>query len=349
MAEIAERAERLIGTARDMARTEEEFRVRRTAASLRALAFRARGFLGAEEPVAAELREVFGLEWSEPAPEVERLHFRVDRALTGVAPLKVRVRRHYERAADASAAVETGLSHAFAACRELTFPDAPDRSPIPIGPVDIHWMTAADALTLPTGPAPFYGYDGEGRGTLRLPRGLRLGAPELQRLACHEAVPGHHLQAVVAERHFRETGWPELGIVPLYGPRTAVFEGLAATLERLVPLEPADETLRALEPVVARTLARYLDGDLSRLDAVRALDFEALAPDPHGLLDHADRFGAYALVRPSADPRFGAALETLLLPQLTPAERLERLIQVIREAMTPAEAITILSGGRAFP
>ena len=341
--EVAERAERLVGAAREMARTGEEFRVRRIEASLRALNARARSLLGERRTVAAELQEVFGLEWSEPEVEVERLHFRVDRALPGVGPLKVRVRRHYERADVTTESVEALLVDALVGCHERGMPGAAEAGQLRVEVLELDWLTPAEALALPTGPAPFYRYRGEGRGVLQLPRGLPLPAPEVGRLACHEGVPGHHLQAVVADRQFRETGWPELGIVPLYGPRTAVFEGLAATLEGLVPGEPADEALRDLEPVVSRVLAAYLDGALSRLDAIRALDFEALVPDPHGLLDHADRFGGYALVRPSADPRFDAALQTLLLPRLSASERLERLVRVIRDAMTPAEAIAVLS------
>lgn len=338
--EIAERAGRLADSSREMARTGDEFRVRRIEASLRALAFRARSLLGERRPVAEELREVFGLSWTDPEADTDRLHFRVDRALAGVAPLKVRVRRHYERSDVPRESTDSRLREALAACRGLV-PVEPVA--MELEPLTIRWIGAAEALTLPTGPSPFYRYSGEGAGALWLPRGLSLRSTELNRLACHEGVPGHHLQAVVADRHFRETGWLELGIVPLYGPRTAVFEGLAATLERLVPGEPADEALRALEPVVSRVLAGYLDGELSRLDAIRALDFEALVPHPHALLDHADRFGGYALVRPAVDPRFDAALQTLLLPRLSAGERLERLFRVIRDGMTPEEAVSILS------
>ena len=332
--EIAERAERLVNGAREMARTEDEWRVRRIEASLRALAFRARFLLGDRHPVAVELREVFGLEWAEPEVDLERLHFRVDRALSAVGPLKVRVRRHYERYDVAPESAEARLREALAACRELGLAGAVD---LDIRPLALHWMTRAEALELPTGPAPFYRYRGSGAGVLQLPRGVPLRSAELSRLACHEGVPGHHLQAVVADLQFRATGWPELGIVPLYGPRTAVFEGLAVTVEQLARGSAADGALRALEPAVSRTLAGYLDGDLQRLDAVRALDFEALVPDPHGLLEHADRFRGYALVRPSVDPVFHAALENVFRSGDSPEERLGLILRAIREAMSPGE------------
>ena len=338
--EIAARADRLAGNAREMARTEDEFRVRRIEASLRALAFRTRSLLGERRPVIEELREIFGLTWAEPAPDRDRLHFRIARALPGVGPLRVRVRRHYERSDVPPEAAESHLLAALAACRELVHPEAAAPR---IEPLRLRWMDPAEAAALPTGPAPFYRYQGAGRGALLLPRGLAFRLPELDRLACHEGVPGHHLQAAVAEAQFRATGWPELGIVPLYGPRTAVFEGLAATLERLVRSTPADEALRALEPVVSSVLARYLDGELNRIEALRALDFEALVPDPHGLLAHADRFGGYALVRPSADPMFRAALETFLDPELSPADLLGRVLRAIREAMSPEELASVVS------
>lgn len=342
--EIAERAVRLADSARDMARTGEEFRVRRLERSLRALAFRARSLLGERRRVAEELLEVFGLTWavsrSDPEVDLDRLHFRVDRALSGVAPLKVRVRRYYEDSDVPPEAVDARLRAAFAECRgSVVTGDAG----LAIEPLRLRWMDAAEVLELPTGPSPFYRYDGGGRGALWLPRGLPLRSAALHRLACHEGIPGHHLQAVVADREYQASGWPELGIVPLYGPRTAVFEGLAVTLESVAPTTPADASLRALEPVVMRILAGYLDGDLTRLEALRALDFDALVPDPHGLLDHADRFGGYALVRPSVDPAFQAALEAVTAPGISAEDRLSRILRAIREAMSPSELVSLLS------
>jgi len=338
--EIAERAGRLADSSREMARTGDEFRVRGIEASLRAMAFRALSLLGDRRPVAEELRVVFGLSWTDLEVDTDRLHFRVDRALTGVAPLKVRVRRYYERSDLPGESAEGRLREALAACRGLALGAS---AAMELEPLGIRWMEPAEALALPTGPSPFYRYFGAGAGALWLPLGLPLRSSELNRLACHEGVPGHHLQAVVADREFQATGWPELGIVPLYGPRTAVFEGLAVTLEGLVPAAPADESLRALEPVVSRVLAGYLDGELTRLEALRALDFEALVPDPHGLLAHADRFGGYALVRPSVDPAFRGALESLIDPRLSPDDRFSGIVKAIREAMSPAEFIRLFS------
>ena len=86
-----------------------------------------------------------------------------------------------------------------------------------------------------------------------------------------------------------------------------------------------------------------LNVQIRRGDPIRALDFEALVPDPHGLLAHADRFGGYALVRPSVDPAFRAALESLIDPRLSPGDRLSGIVKAVREAMSPAEFIRLFS------
>lgn len=339
--EIRERADWLAEAAATGARGEQERRVRRIAASARALAARARVLLGERIPVREQLAAMFGLDAHFPAPDLERLHFRVEREIPGIAPLVVRVRRRYERGAARATDLAPVLEDALARCRERALGGG--EPPFPLDPLRIRWIAPAEAMRRPRGPTPFYRFRGAGIGELEMARGMALNPAELERLACHEGVPGHHLQAAAADAHHRATGWSEAGVVPLYDPRTAVFEVLSATVERLAPEDPEEAALRSLEPVVAWILARYLDGELDRLTAMRALDFEALAPDPHALLGHADRFGGYALVRPFADPMLAAALDPLADPELPPAERMATIIRVVEEAMSPRELVEALS------
>ena len=338
---IRERAEWLAAAAATGARGGEEQRVRRIGGSARALGARAAVLLGERIPVREQLGVMFGLDASFPAPDLERLHFHVDREIPGIAPLVVRVRRRYERRAASATDLEPVLRGAMRRCRDRALP--PDGPPFRLEPLDIRWIAPAEAMRRPRGPTPFYRFRGVGRGELEMARGMALNPDELERLACHEGVPGHHLQAAAADAHYRATGWPEAGVVPLYDPRTAVFESLAATMERLAPEDPEEAALRTLEPVVAWILSRYLDGEMDRLTAMRALDFEALAPDPHALLAHADRFGGYALVRPFADPMLAAALEPLADPSLSPGERFETVVRVVEQAMSPRELVEVLS------
>lgn len=341
LAEIRERAAWLAEAAATGARGGEEHRVRRIAASSRALEVRAAVLLGESVPVREQLEVMFGLEAEFPTPDLERLHFHVDREIPGIAPLVVRVRRRYERRAASATDFEPLLREALARCRERAMP--PGDLPFGLEPLRIRWIPPAEAMGRPRGPTPFYRFRGAGAGDLEMARGMALNPAELERLACHEGVPGHHLQAAAAHAHHRATGWPETGVVPLYDPRTAVFETLSATMELLAPEDPEEAALRTLEPVVAWILARYLDGELDRLTAMRALDFEALAPDPHALLAHADRFGGYALVRPSADPMLAAALEPLADARLSPADRFATVIRLVEQAMSPRELVEVLS------
>ncbi len=304
---IGRRASRLL------ARAGDDPRSRRVADGLRAMLARVDRLRGRSRPVAEELRLIYGLRLElQPRDEatLARLHAEVERNFPGIAPLAVRVRRRSERIPRATDGI---LADALTHCQGR----------LPFGDLRIRWMSSDEWRAAPIGPTPYYR-----AGVLSLPRGLPLGNPEARRLICHEGA--HHFQAELAAARFHETGRAELGIVPLHHPRTAVWEGLAARAERL-GAPPAPEA--ALEPVVLAILAGYLDGELSRLDALRALMFEALVPDAHGILDHADRFGVYALARPAADPAFAAAIERVF------AE--ESLEEATREAMSPAELIAL--------
>lgn len=343
--DLERRAARLAAGAGSLPRAEDEGRLRYLAAAADALLVRVRSLRGERLPVAEELRRVFGLDWQPPEFDLERLHFRVGRAIPGLAPLRVRVSRRYRSGEIAGDEARREVERALADCRASAAP--PPESALALEPLSVEWLTREAAAGDPAGASPFYRYLGGGRGVLRLPGWRPYRAGELRRLACHEGIPGHHLQAAAAEARFGETGWPESGLVPLYGPRTAVFEGLAAMAEALAPsdpADPADEALRALEPVVASILFDYLDGERPRLSALRALDFDALVSDPHALLAHADRFGAYSLVRPSADPGFRRALEAVIGPTRPAAERWEAVRRAAAEALTPDDLARLQMG-----
>src|SRR5688500_1788650 len=46
-------------------------------------------------------------------------------------------------------------------------------------------------------------------------------------LGCHEGYPGHHLQGIHRERRYRELGWVEFSVMPLYAPIALLYEGAA--------------------------------------------------------------------------------------------------------------------------
>ena len=114
---------------------------------------------------------------------------------------------------------------------------------------------------------------------------------------CHEGYPGHHVQGISAERLYRERGWVEFSIMPLYSPQGPLNEGggnygvdLAfpgnekLTFERdvlfpLAGLDPATapalaDLLEALAELRGATLTidqMYLDGEIDRARALELL------------------------------------------------------------------------------
>ena len=46
-------------------------------------------------------------------------------------------------------------------------------------------------------------------------------------LACHEGYPGHHVLSILREKRFRDDGWVEFSLLPLYAPVAPIAEGSA--------------------------------------------------------------------------------------------------------------------------
>jgi hypothetical protein len=107
---------------------------------------------------------------------------------------------------------------------------------------------------------------------------------------CHEGYPGHHVQGIYAERLYRERGWVEYSIMPLFSPQGPLNEGggnygvdlafpgdEALTFERdvLYPLAGLDpsaaaayrqlsEATNALRGATLTIDQMYLDGEIDR-------------------------------------------------------------------------------------
>jgi hypothetical protein len=124
-------------------------------------------------------------------------------------------------------------------------------------------------------------------------------------LACHEGYPGHHVYNALLEQHLaRERGWLEFTVYALFSPQSLIAEGTANfgidvafpgdertrfERERLYPLAGLDPRRAAEYAEVAVLTERlayagneaareYLDGRVSREEAVRWLETYALMP-----------------------------------------------------------------------
>jgi hypothetical protein len=142
------------------------------------------------------------------------------------------------------------------------------------------------------------------------------------RIACHEGYPGHHVQYLLIERLDEQRRWPELLLVPGFGPHLLLAEGAAEvgadlalpparreglyrdrlfpaaglTTDRVATLIQVEELLPELLPVVTDVARQYLDGRLSQERAVERLTNEALLANPRGTLAFIERRRARALV-----------------------------------------------------
>ena len=120
---------------------------------------------------------------------------------------------------------------------------------------------------------------------------------------CHEGYPGHHVQGIFAERLYRDRGWVEYSVLPLYSPMGPLNEGAGNygvelafpndertvfemnVLFPLAGLDPQEapvyyELSHALSATAGagRTIqAMYLDGDITRERAIELMQHYRLS------------------------------------------------------------------------
>lgn len=168
----------------------------------------------------------------------------------------------------------------------------------------------------------FAQYTGDRVTDLEINDDVTLDVSRAFRIACHEGYPGHHVQHVLIDRLFQHRHWPELQLVPGFGPHLLLLEGAAEVgadlalaptererfyrdrllpaaglkIDRVTTLIQAEELLQDLLPVVTDVARRYLDGGLTQERAVERLANDALVANPQGTLAFIERRRARALV-----------------------------------------------------
>lgn len=137
-------------------------------------------------------------------------------------------------------------------------------------------------------------YRGDNHSLIQINAGLPVRIDAAIGYGCHEGYPGHHVQGISAERLYRERGWVEYSIAPLFSPQGPLNEGAGnygvdlafpgderAVFERrvlypLAGLDPASapaletfsEALKELDGARVTIAAMYLDGEIDRARAV---------------------------------------------------------------------------------
>ena len=137
-------------------------------------------------------------------------------------------------------------------------------------------------------------YKGDNLSLIQINTDLPIAIDRAIGLGCHEGYPGHHVQGMNNERLYRDRGWVEFSIAPLYAPSSPLNEGGAdfgvdlafpraerltfetETLYPLAGLDPATapalqalrDATRDLSGARLTIAAMYLDGELDREKAI---------------------------------------------------------------------------------
>jgi hypothetical protein len=146
-------------------------------------------------------------------------------------------------------------------------------------------------------------YKGGNQSLIEINTDLPVSIGHVLVLGCHEGYPGHHVQGIFNERNYRERGWAEYSVMPLYAPAAPLNEGgadfgvdlafpgderLRFEIEVLYPLAgldpkmaPAFETLRLatreLDGALLRISQMHLDGEIDREQAITLAEKYRLA------------------------------------------------------------------------
>jgi hypothetical protein len=275
-----------IATALDEARDPAvQRRARALAAYVASARFRLDMIDGARAPFADEAERLFALRPAlRPLESYDAVLARIDALAPGAGPLADRLQELRSRYVVPRERLHAVIDAAIAECRRrtaahMTLPE-----------------NESFSLEFVTGQS-WSGYNyylGGNQSRILVNTDLPVTIDRAVTLGCHEGYPGHHVQGIHAERLYRERGWVEYSVLPLFSPQGPLNEGggnygvdlafpgdelLAfekATLYPLAGLDPASaDALEAIDDAMAElagarlTIAQmYLDGQIDRARAV---------------------------------------------------------------------------------
>jgi hypothetical protein len=240
---------------------------------------------GRRAPFVEEAEALFALRPKlRPLSDFDSALARIEALLPGPGPLSERVgafRAQYSVPDDRLADV---MHAAIAECRKRTMAHIP----LPAG------ENFSMALVNDKSWGAYNYYKGGNQSVIEINTDLPVSVGNVLVLGCHEGYPGHHVQGIYNERNYRERGWAEYSVMPLYVPAAPLNEGgadfgvdlafpgserLKFEMDVLYPLAgldpktaPAFDTLRRatseLDGALLRISQMHLDGEIDREQAI---------------------------------------------------------------------------------
>lgn len=278
-------AQQLASVAEHGADADSARRARSMLAAVRSARFRLDMIDGGRAPFLEEAERLFALRPDlRPLESFEPTLARIEALAPGRGPLSERieaVRAGYVIPADRLQAV---MDRAIAECRTRT------RAHLTLPENENFRM---EFVTGQSWSAYNY-YQGDNRSLIQVNTDLPPTIDRALTLGCHEGYPGHHVQGIYNERNYRERGWVEFSVAPLFHPAAPLNEGggnfgvdlafpgderLAFERDVLYPLaglDPAtaqafaDLRVATAELAAARLTisALYLNGEIDRERAI---------------------------------------------------------------------------------
>ena len=222
---------------------------------------------GRRVPLADEAEALFNLRPNlRPLSDYDAALARVEALVPGEGPLAQRVDAflvHYSIPQDRLTAV---MQAAIAECRRRTQAhfDLPENERFEMELVSgVSW-------------GAYNWYRGNNHSLIQINAGLPVRIDTAIGYGCHEGYPGHHVQGIAAERLYRERGFVEYSVLPLFSPMGPLNEGAGNYGVELA--FPGDEQadfearvlypLAGLDPATAPALTAF-DDAMSDLDGTR--------------------------------------------------------------------------------
>ena len=269
---------------------------------------------GARLPFREEAQRLFGLAPTlRPLETYDPVLARIEALVEGQGPLSERIeafRNRYTVPKDRLTAV---MDAAIAECRKRTL--------VHLALSENERFTMEFVNSQPW--SAYNWYKGDNLSLIQINTDLPIAIDRAIGLGCHEGYPGHHVQGMNNERLYRDRGWVEFSIAPLYAPSSPLNEGGAdfgvdlafpraerlkfetETLYPIAGLDPATapalqalrEAMRDLSGARLTIAAAYLDGELDREKAIeltQRYQLTSRARAEQGLV-FTDRYRSYVI------------------------------------------------------
>ena len=203
-------------------------------------------------------------------------------------------------------------------------------------------------------------YKGDNKSLIQVNTDLPISISAALVYGCHEGYPGHHVQGIYTERLYRERGWPEFSVVPLFAPGGPLSEGGAEfgidltfpgaerlafetrTLYPLADLDPATapayyalrHEMKELAGAKLTILEMYLDGAIDRTRARELIQrYQLVSRDrAEEALNFADQYRSYVINYVSGEDLVRAFIER---SGASEAERWAAYERIIAEPTLP--------------